>query len=235
MFRLACLAIGYFIGCVQSAYIIGKAVAKIDIREYESGNAGATNITRALGIKAGVAVFAFDVLKAILAYVICSAIFSGNGTFNASNAINNYLPGLYAGFGTILGHNFPFYLKFKGGKGAASTIGVLLAVNPVIAFISYAVGIIMLFATKYASVASLSIVGLFPILMIAFKRFASYFIFNVFSYSFSFNLHFGFSNEAIFIAILICALCYIRHFGNIKRLIEGNERKVRFKFRGGKN
>lgn len=81
MQRFICLAIGYMIGCIQTAFIVGKIMGKIDIRDFGSGNAGTTNVTRVLGAKAGGIVFICDVLKAVIAYCICTIIFKGGGTF----------------------------------------------------------------------------------------------------------------------------------------------------------
>ena len=105
MFRLFCLIIGYGLGCLQSAYFVGKFFGHIDIREYGSGNAGFTNTSRVLGRKLGAIVFIFDLFKVILAYYICTMLFKGSGTFVDGSS---HLPGIYAGVGAVLGHNFPF-------------------------------------------------------------------------------------------------------------------------------
>lgn len=109
MERIICLVIGYVFGLFQTAFIYGKAHG-IDIRQHGSGNAGTTNALRVLGKKAGLIVFLGDVLKTVLAMVICRLLFR--------NSAPQMLPllSLYAGAGAILGHNFPFYMKFKGGK-----------------------------------------------------------------------------------------------------------------------
>jgi len=106
--RIICLAIGYLFGLFQTAYLYGK-LHGIDIRQHGSGNAGTTNTLRVLGTKAGLIVFAGDVLKCIFAVVICSLL------FGKSHPDMIYLYKMYAAAGAILGHNFPFYLKFKGG------------------------------------------------------------------------------------------------------------------------
>ena len=118
MERVICLSIGYLFGLFQTAYIYGK-IHGIDIRQYGSGNAGTTNTLRVLGTKAGLIVFAGDVLKCVFAVVICSAL------FGKSHPDMVYLFKIYAAAGAILGHNFPFYLHFKGGKGIAATAGLI--------------------------------------------------------------------------------------------------------------
>lgn len=110
MIRIVCLLIGYVCGLFQTSFIYGK-MHGIDIRNYGSGNAGTTNALRVLGTKAGLIVFAGDVLKCILAVLLARLLFA------AGHPDMKYLYMLYAGAGAILGHNFPFYLHFKGGKG----------------------------------------------------------------------------------------------------------------------
>ena len=203
MERVLSFFIGYFIGCVQFAFIVGKIVGKIDIREHGSGNAGMTNVTRVLGAKAGLFVFVFDILKGLIAFNLCNFIFGGRLFSSGASA----LYGIYAGFGAIIGHDFPFYLKFKGGKGVATTLGFLLFVNPVIAIVTYIIGFIVAFLTKYISLSSLVMTALFLILMIIIKM----------------------PVESIIIMLIVTTLCYYQHRENIKRLIKGEERKFSFK------
>lgn len=203
MFRIYCFLIGYFIGCIQSAYIVGKIFGKIDIREHGSGNAGMTNVTRVMGAKAGLFVFVFDILKGLIAFNLCGLIFGGS-SFLSSGSV---LFGIYGGLGAIIGHDFPFYLKFKGGKGVATTLGFFLFINPTIAIITYISGFITAFTTKYISLAALVMNLLFVILMGIFKM----------------NL------EAIILMCVSTTLCFYQHRGNILRLIKGEERKFSFK------
>ncbi len=204
MFRLVCIIIGYCFGCLQSAYILGRLIGKIDIREYGSGNAGFTNTTRVLGKKVGAAVFIFDIVKVIAAYTLCSLIFDGGGSFIEGESL---LPGMYAGIGAVLGHNFPFYLGFRGGKGIACTLGLMLFVDWRAALITYAVGFAVFIAKRYISLASLTMALLYPIVMI-FTR-------NIF----------GFGAEEILLMFVLCVLAYIKHRTNIERLLNGTENK----------
>lgn len=206
MERLISFIIGYFIGCIQSAFIVGKLIGKIDIREHGSGNAGMTNVTRVLGAKAGIFVFICDILKGLVAFNLCNFIFCGSIFSNDYNV----LYGVYAGFGAIIGHDFPFYLKFKGGKGTATTLGFLLFVNPFIAIITYIIGFLTAFVSKYISLASLVMTLVFLILMIVVKM----------------------PLETIIIMAIVMILCYYQHRDNIKRLINGKERKFSFKKNG---
>ena len=144
MERILCLAIGYVFGLFQTAYIYGK-MHGIDIRQHGSGNAGTTNTLRVLGTKAGLIVFAGDVLKCVCAIVACSLLFGKN------HPDMIYLLKLYAAAGAILGHNFPFYLGFKGGKGIAATAGLILAFHPTFLPVGVLVFFGIFFTTHYVS------------------------------------------------------------------------------------
>ena len=205
MFRLICLAIGYCFGMIQSSFIIGKLVYKIDIREHGSKSSGTTNTNRVLGVKAGLVVFACDILKAVAAYAVCALIFGGAGPFSFGGG--DFLPGLYAGLGAILGHNFPAYMKFKGGKGVAATIGVLLCFDLRIALICYAVMAAVIIATRYVSLGSLVLTALFAVLTRVF----------------------GYDIEAVILAAAVAVLAWFQHRRNIARLVSGKESKLTFK------
>lgn len=204
MERIVCLAVGYLIGCIQTAFIVGEIVGKIDIRNFGSGNAGTTNVTRVLGAKAGLIVFLGDLLKVIIAYSICSILFDGSGTFFKGMSL---LPGLYAGLGAVLGHNFPFYLKFRGGKGIACTLGLMLCIDIKVAGLTYLIGFIFFIIFRFVSLSSLIMALLAPIIMIIF----------------------GFETEPVVLMFVLAASAYYKHIPNIKRLIKGEESKFSFK------
>ena len=132
--RLICLAAGYCFGIFQTAYIYGKTQG-IDIRTLGSGNAGTTNVLRNFGKKAGIIVFIGDIGKCILAYYICSLLFGFSG-------IPSRLLGLYGAVGAVIGHCFPFYMQFRGGKGIACLVGLMAAFSPQ----TLLIGIIVFFA-----------------------------------------------------------------------------------------
>ncbi|MCL2707772.1 MAG: glycerol-3-phosphate 1-O-acyltransferase PlsY [Defluviitaleaceae bacterium] len=209
MFRIACLLIGYAFGCVQTAYFAGLIVKRIDIRKHGSGNAGMTNAFRVLGFKAGAAVFFIDFAKAAAAYLICSALFEGGGAFFGGAA--GVIPGVYAGIGAVLGHCFPFYLKFKGGKGFASLLGVLLALDFRTALILYAVTAAIIVFTKYVSLSALAVSFLAPLILWAF----------------------GYAAEAFLLMEALTVIVWAMHRENIKRLATGTENKFRLKTGGG--
>jgi len=199
--RVICLLLGYAIGCIQSAFIVGKIIGKIDIRDFGSGNAGTTNVARVLGAKAGAIVFICDVLKVILSCVICRTI------FKFDDIQLNITVGMYAGIGSVIGHNFPFYLNFKGGKGIACTLGLILCIDIKVAVITYLIGFIVVVITKYVSLSSLSMTLVAPFIMLIYK----------------------FSTENIILMFILTALAYYRHLPNIKRLLKGEENKFSFK------
>lgn len=207
MERLICVIIGYVFGLFQTAFIYGK-MHGIDIRQHGSGNAGTTNTLRVLGTKAGLIVLLGDILKCIFAIVICGAI------FDASHPDEIYLLKLYAAAGAILGHNFPFYLNFKGGKGIAATAGLILSFHP--AFIP--MGVILFFGaffiTHYVSLGSLLVYAGLMIEMVVAGQMGL----------------FGASQavlvEMYIITALLTILAYYKHRENIRRLIKGEERKT---------
>jgi len=205
MERLLCVVIGYLFGLIQTGYIYGK-IKKIDIRKHGSGNAGTTNALRTLGWKAGVITFIGDCLKCVLAVTIVRLIFLQD--------MHVELYAMYTGLGVVLGHNFPFYLKFKGGKGIASTAGLILAVNPIMFLIIAVVFIGLVLITQYVSLASLVIMILFVIMVIVGGQTGWLFILPKDLY------------EYYAIAIVLAMLAIWRHRANIKRLLNGTENKT---------
>jgi len=214
MERIIALLIGYLIGSFQTGYLVGKLYG-IDIREHGSKNAGMTNINRTLGKKPALVVFIVDIFKAVLAFVIVPIIIADaswsfsawSHTFPESFAHPSLLIGLYAGVGAILGHDFPFFMKFKGGKGISCTLGLILMLNWQAALITYAAGIIIVIAFRYISLASLVITLLTPILLAVF----------------------GYDIEIVIVTAIFCALAWFLHRENIQRLITGTERRFELK------
>ena len=206
--RVISLLIGYVFGLFQTSFIYGKAHG-IDIRNYGSGNAGTTNALRVLGKKAGVIVLLGDLFKCIFAVVITKLV------FGASHPEIKYLLCLYAGAGAILGHNYPFYMGFKGGKGIAATGGMILAFHPY--FIP--VGVLLFFGTffitHYVSLGSLLVyVGFVTELVICGQL-------GVFPGATQATLL-----EMYAIAVALAVMAFWRHRENIKRLVHGEERKT---------
>ena len=192
MERILCVLIGYICGLFQTSYLYGK-VHGIDIRNYGSGNAGTTNALRTLGAKAGAVTLLGDCFKCVVAVVIVHLI------FGKSHPEMIRLLGMYAAAGTILGHNFPFYLNFKGGKGIAATAGLLLSFD--------------LRLTLVAAIVFLAV--FFLIIMGQNGQFTGMSQANIY--------------EMYVLAILLAILAYYKHWPNILRLIHGNENKTYLK------
>ena len=207
MERVICLLIGYIFGLFQTAYFYGKAKG-IDIRKYGSGNAGTTNALRVLGTKAGLIVFAGDCLKCIIAVCITRALFS------TGHPENIYLLCLYTGAGSIIGHNFPFYMGFKGGKGIAATAGLLVAMDLRVTAVCLIVFILIVAVTRYVSLGSLVVVTLFLIGMVFFGSHGAYGLGN--QYLMEFYL----------VSAAVTLMAFWRHRSNISRLLHGTENKI---------
>lgn len=184
--------ISYFIGTISGSYIIGKVFLNKDIRNYGSGNAGTTNAMRVLGKKAGVLTFLIDFLKGVFVTFIINKFFG-----------NNYVPlGI---LGAVIGHDFPFYMNFKGGKGVATTLGALALYNLPLTFICY---LFWVFGTIISKIVSLGSILFFLSII---------FVYHIFS-DISFN--------NVIIIDIISIIGIIRHKDNIKRLLNGTENKI---------
>lgn len=210
LFRACCLIGGYCFGLFQTAYIIGK-IHHIDIREYGSGNSGATNALRVLGKKAGAMVFIGDFLKCIIACLITRII------FNHVNPDMTILMVIYTGLGVVLGHVFPFYMKFNGGKGvssAAAAVVSLLDWRIIVACL--VVFVIVVAISRYVSLGSI-------ILMV--QMWGMYTAFVLINPDF-YHIGADYVVESIIILALLGGLSIYKHKGNIGRLIRGEENKL---------
>lgn len=194
------LVLAYLIGSIPTAVWVSKKVYGIDIREHGSGNAGATNTFRILGSKAGTAVMIIDMLKGFIA-VKLSLLSAYSWT---SEAITNLQ--IFLGLAAVLGHIFPIWADFRGGKGIATLFGMIVAIQPLAAVSLVGVFLLMLYLTRYVSLSSISASVAFPILILSIFREPelSYRIF----------------------AIATACLVVLTHYKNINRLLAGNESKV---------
>lgn len=218
MERLICLAVGYVCGLFQTGYLVGK-MNHIDIRKEGSGNSGTTNALRVLGWKAGIFTFLGDVLKCVAAYFIVRFMYRGSDCLP--------LLVMYAGAGVTLGHNFPFYMNFKGGKGIAVMAGLVFINSvwhmPQSLFLILVMALfffIPVIVTRYISVGSLCAYTAFLIEMILFGQWGW------------FDMEAGYCYELYGIAVLLTALAWYRHRENIKRLVKGTENKFGSKRKG---
>jgi glycerol-3-phosphate acyltransferase PlsY len=205
------LAAAYLLGSISSAVWVARTKHGINIREYGSGNAGATNILRVLGPKAALPVFIFDILKGLVAVQFIR--------FTALDTQVN--PELYTGYEitlgicAVIGHIFPLFASFKGGKGVATVAGVLVAISPYPMLLSLAVFLITFLITRYVSLSSIMAAITFPIFVI-----------------FLFGMALTPEKTSLTLkcfSIIASSMIIITHRKNIKRLKNGTENKISFK------
>ncbi|MDR1672643.1 MAG: glycerol-3-phosphate 1-O-acyltransferase PlsY [Bacteroidales bacterium] len=203
------LAVGaYMVGSIPSAVWIGKAACGVDVREHGSKNAGATNTMRVLGVKTGIPVLLIDILKGFVAVKL--ALYSSHAA--GSNVYVNFQ--LVLGVCVVLGHVFPVFAGFRGGKGVATIVGVLLALHWQATLIAGGVFLSTLFISRYVSVSSLMMGISYPVSIIAvFKT--------------------EFISLKLF-SIVVCILLFFTHRKNIYRLLKGEEHKADFLFKRSK-
>lgn len=205
--RVLCLLIGYGLGSISTSYLYGKAKG-IDVREHGSGNAGTTNTLRVMGRKAGAIVLAGDMLKTFLAILLTWLI------FHWFFPDMDYLLRIYTGAGVILGHDYPFYMKFKGGKGIACSGAMILSFYWGIIPASVVIFFGIFFMTHYVSLASIFLYLGFMAQLLIFGQ----------------GGLLGMSQPALIemyiVAALLTALALFQHRENIKRLIKGEERQT---------
>jgi glycerol-3-phosphate acyltransferase PlsY len=181
---LIAIIAGYFMGSIPFGLIFTKMAGLGDIRKTGSGNIGATNVLRAGGLKLALLTTICDMAKAAIAF---------------------YLFGIFGGFAAVIGHNYPVWLKFKGGKGIASTFGFLFGLSPYVFLISIGVWLVVAFMFGYSSLGALVMLTVLPF------------------------IGFYFSTTAGFICLALTVLGFWRHRENIKRLIAGTESKIKWR------
>lgn len=193
---------GYLLGAINPAALFGK-IKKINLRDSGTGNLGATNTALIMGKKLGFAVMFFDIFKGALAVVVAKLIFAETASIS----------GLIAGASAVLGHMFPFYMKFKGGKGLASYGGMVLAYDPLIFLILFAIGLVCMLIFNYCVALTVSASVLFPV-TVALKNIGSPDIV-----------------PATVIAAIISAIIIFRHRSNIARSFRREEPTTKFFFK----
>ena len=194
----------YLLGSVPFSFLIGLAVG-VDIRKTGSGNIGATNLSRAVGRKWGIAAFLLDFLKGLLPVLVASH-FGGSSPQGFALAESGNLP-LLAGASAILGHVFPAYLSFRGGKGVATTFGVMAGLSPLSALAAGAVWLLLYLTTRTVSLASLAAAIALPLSVLAFERG---------------RVNGGFAAILVF-SLFVTLLIFVRNSSNIARLLSGEE------------
>ncbi len=197
IYKLSILLIAYLLGSISTSIIASKLMIGDDIRNHGSGNAGATNALRTLGKKGAIIVVLGDVLKTVIAILIAKLILKNN-----PSAI--YI----AGIGAVLGHNFPLYFRFKGGKGIVVSTTVMLFADPLIGIIVMIFALTIMAVTRYVSLGSILGAVLFAILSLIFKTATP---------------------DFVVFALMLALLAIYMHKGNIARLLSGTENKLSFK------
>lgn len=191
------IVISYFIGNFQTSYILGKTIKKTDIRQFGSGNAGTTNALRIFGKKVAAATLLLDAVKGSIAVIIGKNILGDIGA-------------MVAGLGVVSGHNWPVFLKFKGGKGIATTIGVALVLLPLQAIICIIIGIMIIVKTRYVSLGTMSAIVIWPIV---------YFIGNLL-------IKMPIDGHFFILTIVLAIMAIYKHKSNIVRLLKGEELRI---------
>lgn len=197
--------IAYLLGSISFSVIISKKMAGFDVREKGSGNAGATNVLRSVGKKAAILTLVCDCLKGVLAILI--AFIAGKIMKDLDASLLVQLAGIFV----ILGHTFPVFFKFKGGKGVATSLGVLLMVNWQIGLICLVFALILMALTRFVSLGSIAAAILFPVLTVFIHT--NYLV----------------SGNYVIFAIILAVFVVFNHRANVKRLLEGKENKLSFK------
>lgn len=188
---LLIIIIGYLFGCLQWSYILSKTLKKQDIRKLGMGNAGASNTVTVFGWKMGVTVGLLDILKAIISILLVKYLFKDTNTFNL------YLNGT----SVILGHNFPFFMGFRGGKGTASNLGMLFAINLKLGILGLLVILTVTLITDYIVLGTMALVSFFILATIYFK----------------------YGTGSLILAIFIALLSVYKHLPNLERIYRKEE------------
>ena len=205
LFFVVSVLLGYLIGSFPTSFIMARALKGIDIRQVGSGNAGATNVLRSVGKLPALITLLIDVFKGIFVVTI------------AANFFYPYVENLdydfyrsFLGLAAVCGHIWPVWLKFKGGKGVATTLGVAIGLAPIVLLPSLVIWLVIFFTTNYVSLASILALIAFPIIAIAFSQ--------------PFYL--------VLVSTVVCSISIFKHRDNIRRLLKGQENKtVLFKSR----
>ena len=206
MYILAFLG-SYLVGSIPFAYLVARWAGGIDITRYGSGNVGATNVARAMGLRYGSVVFLMDMLKGFMPVYLASIY--GGGTVHPPLSVGAADLAILCGLGAILGHVFPVYLRFQGGKAAATSFGVFIWLAPKALLIAFAAWGVTVLITRYVSLGSIMGAVSFCVIMVTL-----------------YNEPFGQGLYLTLFSFIIAVLVILRHKENIRRLLAGTERKI---------
>ena len=197
--------VAYLIGSINFSVILSKKMAGFDVREKGSGNAGTTNMLRSVGKKAAAITLICDILKGVVAILI--AMLAGKILANSNSSLLVQI----AGISVILGHTFPIFFQFKGGKGVATSLGVLIMSNWQIGLICLVFALVLIILTKMVSVGSIAAAILYPVLTLFIPQ--NYIV----------------PGNYIIYSVILAVLIVFNHRENVKRLLSGTENKISFK------
>ena len=188
---LILILLAYLVGSIPFGLILSKLFAKTDIRKVGSGNIGATNVMRVLGKKLGVLTLMFDILKGAIFVILAEVV------------THSEIWASLAGLAAFLGHLYPIYLKFRGGKGVATSVGIFLFLAPYALLVDIVIFLLVVYQTRYVSLGSIIAAALLPVILL------------VFSYSYVY----------VILAVIMGGFIILRHRDNIQRLKQGRETK----------
>ena len=204
----AVVIMGYLLGSIPFGVLVSRRSAKVDIKQHGSGKTGATNVLRTVGAKAGIMVVSLDLLKGVLAVVFAGLIVGGDYLVVGSFGLGALVAQVMAALAAMAGHNWPIFLKFKGGRGVATFFGGLIALCPPAALFGGEILILGAGLTRFVSLGSIAgAVGAYTILM-------------------PLTIMNGFPVEYLAYALIGTIIIIVMHRDNIKRLLAGNERKL---------
>ena len=193
---LIIIVVAYLLGNISTSYIVAKRLAGVDIRTQGSGNAGSTNVLRTMGKKAGALTFGGDVLKGVVAVGFARILAY---YMKADQVTCAYI----AVVAVVIGHNWPAFLGFRGGKGVATSLGSMIAINPVLALSCFGIFLVIVAITKYVSLGAIVGISMSPIMMIFTKN-----------------------SKGLIATLFLTVSVIYTHRENIKRLLSGTERKL---------
>ena len=199
--------IAYLLGSISFSVIFSKKIGGFDVRTKGSGNAGSTNVLRTVGKKAAVLTLLCDCLKGVVAVLV--AVIAGNIAKSVDSALLVQLAGIFA----VVGHSFPIFFKFKGGKGVATSLGVILIINWRIGLICLVFALVLMALTKMVSMGSVGAAILFPVLVLFIHT----------------NYTVSEGSSYLVYSIILALIVAFNHRSNIQRILTGTENKLSFK------
>lgn len=212
---LAIIILSYLVGSIPTSIIVSKMVRGIDIRDYGSGNAGGTNVMRVLGWKHGIIVMLLDALKGVVAVIVVARLFQGTVPFNNATPFDDFtLVQIIAGIAAVIGHIWTVFAGFRGGKGIATALGMLLMITTVDMLIAIGAFVLVVTVSRYVSLGSIVAAIVVPVALVVREN-----IFNV-------DIQ-GYHTILPFI-IALSLLVIFTHRKNVVRLINGSESKISF-------